>query len=268
MIKAITFVLIALSATIFPANAQMNIVLTGSSDTLHVPAAPQTITLATFQATNNFENESYLNALSVVLKANSPGSTSPDQSWVMVNSIMLNVSYTVGNQPAVQTDVSFSYDQNSNAACYMDLYTGPIAPGETVTFTIKATIDQMLFDNGINNIFGKLSLGYYNPEYDANLDYNFDGRFIEFDEQAPTGVNEAALVSFNTYPNPVSDLLNIQSSQPVMVTLTDMNGKRTQSISVQGNGTIPVSHLAAGMYVATATDTNGKSTTKKIFVTH
>ena len=62
-------------------------------------------------------------------------------------------------------------------------------------------------------------------------------------------------------PNPVDDVLNIQSSTPIQsVTLTDVTGKIVLKENASAN--IAVGHLQKGMYFATI-QTDSGSTVKK-----
>ena len=84
---------------------------------------------------------------------------------------------------------------------------------------------------------------------------------IYFDYNFPILTNETATVvqnllsnptfdlkDINIYPNPVKDILNIQSTSAVQkIEIFDANGRKLQSISMLNNQT-DVSNLSSGVY--------------------
>jgi hypothetical protein len=54
--------------------------------------------------------------------------------------------------------------------------------------------------------------------------------------------------SFTVFPNPVKNILYVQSNGNAIFTLTDQSGKIILTKTINGNGEIYVSHLPAGLY--------------------
>ncbi len=69
------------------------------------------------------------------------------------------------------------------------------------------------------------------------------------------GVDEANGSNLNVYPNPASDILNIETSNDgiTQVTITDMEGRTVQSTTLLAarRTQLDVSALPAGIYVVT-----------------
>lgn len=63
-------------------------------------------------------------------------------------------------------------------------------------------------------------------------------------------------ISFTVFPNPVGETLNfsVQGSDNGIVTLSDLSGKVIDTYNVAEVRSIPIGHLAAGVYFATYTD--------------
>ena len=55
-------------------------------------------------------------------------------------------------------------------------------------------------------------------------------------------------VGFTVYPNPVKDKINIHSAVNATYVLQDASGKTILSQKINGNGSIDVSRLQAGIY--------------------
>jgi hypothetical protein len=53
---------------------------------------------------------------------------------------------------------------------------------------------------------------------------------------------------FNSYPNPVKDVLHIQNSSKATYMLTNQSGKILITKTINGKGEINVSHFSAGLY--------------------
>ncbi len=69
---------------------------------------------------------------------------------------------------------------------------------------------------------------------------------------ATTGIGEQKEAMIQVYPNPASDILNIEVSEDSKVQLLDLNGKQVvaeQSINANQKKTIDVSNLSAGVYM-------------------
>lgn len=78
----------------------------------------------------------------------------------------------------------------------------------------------------------------------------------------PSGINVVEQASSTIYPNPVEDILTIQSEYPVNVVLSNLQGQSLYSAKeVQ---TIDMSSYPQGMYLLSIQFPNGKSKTEKI----
>ena len=84
---------------------------------------------------------------------------------------------------------------------------------------------------------------------------------ISKNSSAPAGINATKQTLLNVYPNPVEDVLTIQSETPVDVVLSNLQGQTVfTGKEVQ---TIDLSSYAKGMYLLTIIS-DGKSQTEKI----
>jgi subtilisin family serine protease len=90
--------------------------------------------------------------------------------------------------------------------------------------------------------FGKLD-GF------ATLTCRYDTRLSE---------NQAHSETFRIYPNPASDWLTVESPDPGIVSVHDVSGRQIQCARVRNKKeTIPVGHLANGLYFITLHHTQG-----------
>lgn len=85
---------------------------------------------------------------------------------------------------------------------------------------------------------------------------------ISKEEQAPSGIGSAQQASLNIYPNPVEDILYIQSEVPVDVALSNLQG---QTIHTAENVQfVDMSDYASGIYLLTVQFANGEKIVKKV----
>ncbi|KAA5536515.1 T9SS type A sorting domain-containing protein [Taibaiella lutea] len=88
----------------------------------------------------------------------------------------------------------------------------------------------------------------------ANSEGCTDSAFITINKGA-TGIVNPALQEFSVYPNPVTDILYIESSNPFQGTVTDLSGR---AIIYFGNEQkVNVSRLNSGVYFVKLMDKNG-----------
>lgn len=73
-------------------------------------------------------------------------------------------------------------------------------------------------------------------------------------------------IEFSFYPNPVKDLLNIESPQSELqkIQIFDMNGKQVLQLDMVGQETIDVSQLKSGVYLLQVETREGKATRKLV----
>ena len=86
--------------------------------------------------------------------------------------------------------------------------------------------------------------------------------FIASSESALQQHDKATV--FLVYPNPAKDMLHIQTQGKVTIQLSDQSGKILITKTINGNGEINVSQLAAGLYYLKNKNTGE---TQKIIVT-
>lgn len=73
--------------------------------------------------------------------------------------------------------------------------------------------------------------------------------------------------AFTVYPNPTNGILNIQSPENVNITVTDMTGKTVFAANgIQSGGSINLSNLQKGLYIATMKGASGAEKTEKIVI--
>ena len=65
-----------------------------------------------------------------------------------------------------------------------------------------------------------------------------------------------SIKTFSIYPNPVKDILHIQSKKKIMVSLTNEEGKVLLTKTIEGTSTINVANLRRGLYYLKNTATN------------
>jgi len=75
------------------------------------------------------------------------------------------------------------------------------------------------------------------------------------------GISENT-ISFSMYPNPTNGNLVIKSNETGEVSIQNMNGQVISSASLNGTVSLDLSNAPAGIYFATLTSANGKSTQK------
>jgi hypothetical protein len=75
----------------------------------------------------------------------------------------------------------------------------------------------------------------------------------------------AASTHFKVYPNPAKDVIYIQATGNNSYTLVNETGKVVLSKTINGNGSINVSQLPAGVYYLRNTTAH---TSTKVVVTH
>lgn len=84
-----------------------------------------------------------------------------------------------------------------------------------------------------------------------------------------TGLQEITFENFDIKisPNPVSDILTINSNEEVMLALMDLNGKEVLKHQItRGKNTIDVSTFATGVYMVSLRNASGISETRRISI--
>ena len=86
------------------------------------------------------------------------------------------------------------------------------------------------------------------------------GAYKEIDDQNPhtghftvnftnVGIANTELEQVRVYPNPVRNSLNIENANNLQVNIYAANGQLVKNVTVNGNATISVSDLSAGLYI-------------------
>ena len=92
-----------------------------------------------------------------------------------------------------------------------------------------------------------------------NPDWNKDD-WAEYSEECELGIEDYNLINFTIYPNPVQDILNIESQQPIeAVKIYNLHG---QLIKVDSFMNVDISQLNTGLYFVQVI-IEGKTVTKK-----
>lgn len=80
------------------------------------------------------------------------------------------------------------------------------------------------------------------------------------------GVDAQEEVDFNLYPNPATDVLNLQTDASIShISISDMAGRTVMAQSLNGatNARLDVSSMESGVYLLTVTDINGITTSNR-----
>lgn len=91
---------------------------------------------------------------------------------------------------------------------------------------------------------------------------------IKVTDTTPMGSTDVQAAAFSLYPNPASDILNIDNAGIVIdqVTITDMNGRIVAGATPNSNtATLNVGSLASGVYMAKVT-AGGQQAVKKVVI--
>ncbi len=80
---------------------------------------------------------------------------------------------------------------------------------------------------------------------------------------SPTGISNASILNFSMYPNPVADIIYLNTNRRIThVTITDMQGKVLLN-SEMNNDKVDVSILNQGIYMLSVLDDSGSKHTKR-----
>lgn len=82
---------------------------------------------------------------------------------------------------------------------------------------------------------------------------------------AGVGVSELNNINVSFYPNPTNDELNVQTSNPVNVTIYNVIGKQVLRTRINANKVMSVSHLESGSYFIQF-ENNGQRFTEKLII--
>ncbi|WP_430811881.1 MULTISPECIES: T9SS type A sorting domain-containing protein [unclassified Carboxylicivirga] len=89
---------------------------------------------------------------------------------------------------------------------------------------------------------------------------------IKLVEGTATSINDAEVLDVNIYPNPATDVLNVQVEDGVIgvVELFNLSGQKVLSKNINGNSVIPVDGIGDGLYVMKISSSKGNYTSKVV----
>lgn len=99
---------------------------------------------------------------------------------------------------------------------------------------------------------------------DGDSYFSYDITEIPFSSPVSSSSPAPSLV-VETFPNPVTDILNIMSKLKVNYELSDQLGRLIiKGKVIEEKETIQMGHMKKGVYILKLTNPNGKTSTKKI----
>ena len=149
-----------------------------------------------------------------------------------------------------------------------------IAEEENTTFWVGAQIEsnaQMVYLEANQTLNTSYEQYIFDPDdliwvtNTSVFEYEADGVLELVGECATLGSNELMASDFSYYPNPVTDILNINSQKAVnSVEIFNLTGQKVQNNAKVQNGQINMSALNSGLYVIRVTLENGVIETFKV----
>lgn len=149
-----------------------------------------------------------------------------------------------------------------------------IAEEENTTFWVGAQIEstaQMVYLDANQTLNTSYEQYIFDPDdliwvtNTSVFEYEADGVLKLEGECATLGSNELMASDFSYYPNPVTDILNINSQKAVnSVEIFNLTGQKVQNNAKVQNGQINMSALNSGLYVIRVTLENGVIETFKV----
>ena len=76
---------------------------------------------------------------------------------------------------------------------------------------------------------------------------DFDGKY-EYSDIINITIQQYDNETVNIYPNPVSDVLNIEISTPTIIQITNVNGQIIKELQVETNSKINMADIPTGVY--------------------
>ena len=153
---------------------------------------------------------------------------------------------------------------------------GKYAPFYGTPFDLDDLPDEVVDKNNITHVRIVDVVGYINPEY-ASYDsqghivndpwptpfntsgFDLDAVGVIHDRSHYSAVDDIAVGTVAIYPNPVVDILSVQTDEAVSIVVYSMTG---QKLAVSENNTVDLSILPAGVYMA-CVQSKGKTCVQK-----
>jgi hypothetical protein len=159
-----------------------------------------------------------------------------------------NIEYFVSAENRTLTAVFTSCDKVKLTVSSNNINWGTVtgsgcyAEGSEITVTADPKSDYRFVGWYINDVLQSTS-AYYNFTIPAT-DVELEGRFEFF-----TGIQESEISNINVYPNPITDVLTIQTDRSYDITVTDISGRvMLQQKLNSENSVIDFSNYQSGMY--------------------
>lgn len=130
--------------------------------------------------------------------------------------------------------------------------------GEEIPTTSSAVeISPNNFSLGMHDVHYEVEAGAYGckSEYDTQVEI-----------RESVGVAEHEGFTFNVYPNPARDILNVEGSASMGIEIYDIQGRILRSLQSEGSTAVDISDMSAGVYFIRLV-TSGSSSVMK-FVKH
>ncbi len=98
-----------------------------------------------------------------------------------------------------------------------------------------------------------------------NVTFNSSTRVYNFDDVL--GIDDNDFSTFNIYPNPTTDILNIKSDNEISnITLFDLTGKKVFDTKNVVNNQVYIGNLLPGIYLMNIQDSNENGVVKKVIL--
>ena len=221
---------------------------------------------------------------------NTTGNTSKVMSIDALDSVFFDLSqatingttiefpvYIKSDDPINSLDFSFKYDHAScdydtilNLTPYIEMLTNYNTNDSTVYFTSYSFTQTYANNTSLVTVRFNFNTGVFNPSNIYGISAYLNGDACSYAVVGvSTGVEEPSLAALTTvYPNPATDVLNINAPEAIYVELISMQGGYVvyNSEDKSNSHKINLSQIAAGVYTIRMSDGN-KVATKKLVVT-
>ena len=164
-------------------------------------------------------------------------------------------------------DEKEEYEYDAEGNCISRTYFEFNRYNETWLFvsSIEYAYDLAFPANGIAGLLTYWNNSVFEPNfkvlYYKSTDYDFNTKIITFHYSETTGIEENMGRRVSIWPNPVSDLLNIEAEGLQQVEIFTMDGKLV--MTTKGSNAISLNTLAQGCYLLKTTQSDGRVSFQK-----